>query len=104
MPRSCLGAKTPLPYLMYEKLTVSTGHAALYWILTIFNPSGRLILWRIRVAEFEFEAKYKKVKGNTHAEALSRLNVISKTMHHDGSDGIPVFAPELLNAELELNR
>ena len=107
--RECLAVvwalKTLRPYLMYEKFTVYTDHAALHWLLTITDPSGRLIRWRLRLAEYDFEVKYKKGKANTQADALSRLNTLSETIAHDDSDDIPAFLLEdELNVELKLNR
>jgi len=106
--RECLAVvwalKTLRPYLMYERFTVFTDHAALHWLLTIDDPSGRLIRWRLRLAEFDFEVKYKKGKINTQADALSRLVTTGETIPHDDNDDIPVFELDLVNAELELNR
>lgn len=62
------------------------------WLLTVNAPSGRLIWWRLRPAEFYFEVKYKKGKVNTQADVLSRLNtmrqmlmVIVTTFRHSSS-------------------
>ena len=79
-------------YLMYEKFTVFTDHSTLYWLLTIDDPSGRLIRWRLRLAEYDFDVKYKKGKINTEPDALSRLNTTAETITHDDSDDIPVFS------------
>lgn len=68
---------------MYKRFTVYTDDAALHWLLTIYNPSRRLIRWILRLAEFTFEVKYKKGKTNTQADALSRLNKAAKTISHD---------------------
>ena len=64
-------------------------------MLTIDDPSGRLIRWRLRLAEFDFEVKYKKGKANTQADALSRLHTSAETKPHDDNDDIPVFMNEL---------
>ena len=106
--RECLAVvwalKTLRPYLMYEKFVVYTDHAALHWLLTIDDPSGRLIRWRLRLAEYDFEVKYKKGKANTQADALSRLNTSAETILSDDNDDIPVFLLDLVNIELEENR
>ena len=62
--------KTLSPYLMYETFTVFTDHAAMHWLLTIDDAIGRLIRWRLHLAEYEFKVKYKKVKMNTEADSL----------------------------------
>ena len=99
--RECLAVvwalKTLRPYLMYEKFTVYTDHAALQWLLTIDDPSGRLIRWRLRLAEYDFEVKYKKGKVNTQADALSRLHSSAETIPHDDNDDIPTFMTDLAN-------
>ena len=84
--------KTLRPYLMYENFTVFTDHAALHWLLTIDDPNGRIIRWRLRLAEYDFEVKYKKGKINTQEDAFSRLNTATETIVHDESGDIPVFS------------
>ena len=84
--------KTIRTYLMYEKFTVFTDHATLHWLLIIDDPSGRLIRWRLRLAEYDFQVKYKKGKINTQADAVPRLNTAAETIVHDDSDDIPVFS------------
>jgi hypothetical protein len=34
---------------------------------------ARLVRWALRLAEYDFEIKYKKGEENTNADALSRL-------------------------------
>ncbi|CAN8070297.1 unnamed protein product [Agarophyton chilense] len=59
------------PYLMGVHFTVYTDHASLRWLLNTADPSGRLMRWRLRLAEFDFEVVYKKRVQNTQADALS---------------------------------
>ena len=65
---------------MYERFVVYTDHAALRWLLTIQEPSGRLIRWRLRLAQCDFEVLYKKGKINTQADALSSLKTLAETI------------------------
>ena len=92
--RECLAVVWALkilrPYLMYEKFTVYTDHAALRWLLTICEPSGRLMRWRLRLAEFDFNVQYKRGKLNQQADALSRLRTMAETIDDD-SEEIPTF-------------
>lgn len=92
------------PYLIYERFTIFTDHTALHWLLLIDDPSGRLIWWRLRLAEFEFDVKYKKGKVKTQADALSRLNKTGETIHDDENDDLPVFFIERVNVELECKK
>ena len=78
------------PYLIYEKFTVHTDHAALAWLFSIEDPSGRLMRWRIRLCEYNFQIKYKKGSQNAQADALSRLKTLAETIRHDDED-IPTF-------------
>ena len=51
--------------------------------MDIQNPSGLLMRWRLRLAEYEFEIKYKLGKLNTQFDALSRLYTESPAEHED---------------------
>ncbi len=98
--RECLGVvwalKTLRPYLMYEEFIVHTDHSSLQWLLTIQEPSGRLMRWRLVLAEFNFQIKYKLGRLNTQADALSRLQTRAETIRHD--DDIPAFLmPDFTN-------
>lgn len=83
------------PYLIYEHFTVQTDHAALGWLLSVTDPSGRLIRWRLRLAEFSFEILYKKGKTNAQADALSRLSSTGSTTVEAEEDDIPCFYCEV---------
>lgn len=89
---------------MYERFTVLTDHATLHLLVTINDPSSRLIRWLLRLAEFDFQGKYTKGKINTQSDALSRLNLAYETIPHDNKDKIPVFELDVLNIGVELNK
>jgi hypothetical protein len=61
------------PYLLDAEFDAHTDHYALKWLMTISDPSGRLMGWRLRLSEFRFVVKYKKGKHNAIADMLSRL-------------------------------
>lgn len=67
-------------YLAYERFKNFKDHAALNWLLKIADPSGRLKNWRLYIAEFDFEVKYKTGKENEQAEDLSRLATTGGTV------------------------
>ena len=93
--------------MAFERFTVYTDHAALRWLLTIAEPSGRLARWRLRLSEFEFEIKYKKGTKNTQADALSRLPTDSETVFDPDADVVPVYlaeATENLPSELDTEK
>ena len=82
--------KTLRPYILYEKFVLHTDQESLSWLMNIEDPSGRLLRWRLRLAEFDFEVKYKLGKLNTQADAMSRLLTDSEAAHEDMED-IPCF-------------
>lgn len=81
-----------------------TDHAALHWLLTIDDTSGRLIRCRLRLAEFDFENKYKKGKINTLVDTLSGLKTAGENIPQYYNDNIPVFHLGLITFELEFNK
>lgn len=92
--RECLAVVFALqnlrPYLQGEKFIVHSDHASLRWLMGISEPSGRLMRWRLRLSEFDFQVVYKKGKLNTQADALSRLTTLGSTVVAPDED-IPCF-------------
>lgn len=56
--------------------------------------------WRLRLAEFDIEMKYKKGKMNTQKDARSHLKTLGRTSKHNESKIIGVFEQELVDGEL----
>ena len=69
---------------------VHSDKASLRWLLTIAEPSGRLMRWRLRLSEFDFQILYKKGKLNAQEDALSRLTTLGETTS-DHDEDIPCF-------------
>ena len=92
------GVTTLRPYLQGVRFTVHTDHSALRWLLEISDPSGRLMRWKLRLGEFDFQVKYKKGKLNTQADALSRLPTTGVTTV-DFDEEIPCFLSETLERD-----
>ena len=61
------------PYIEGQKFVVRTDHDALRWLLTLSHPSGRLMRWRLRLSEFDFEIQYRQGRVHQVPDALSRL-------------------------------
>lgn len=59
--------------------------------MNIFEPSGRLMRWRLRLAEFGFDVVYKKGALNTQSDALSRLSTTGDTQASLDEEEIPCF-------------
>lgn len=55
------------------QFTVYSDQATLRWLPKIFEPNGRLVRWRMRLFEFDFNVQYKKKLLHTQADAISRL-------------------------------
>jgi hypothetical protein len=60
-------------FLYGNKFTVYTDHQPLAWLLNKKNPRPRLERWMMRLAQYQFEIKYRKGDENIVADALSRL-------------------------------
>ena len=60
------------PYLYGSKFIIFTDHQSLKWLLKA-TTHARLVRWALRLAEYDFEIKYKKGEENANADALSRL-------------------------------
>jgi len=92
--KECLGVVWAVLHLRHyvdgAHLTVRTDHECLSWIYRLATASGRLLRWRLRLAEFDFDVKYKKGANHHLPDALSRLPSDGKD---DGEldDEIPCF-------------
>jgi len=69
------GCKHFRPYLYGRKFTVVTDHRPLVWIFNVKDPSSRLLKWRLKLEEYEYNIVYKRGSSNTNADALSRIHV-----------------------------
>jgi hypothetical protein len=79
-------------YLLGRKFTIVTDHRPLTWIFSVKDPSSRLLRWRLRLEEFDYEVKYKKGSSNTNADALSRIYLTEDCA--DGRDSKPELTKE----------
>lgn len=77
-------------YLMGVRFTVYTANFSLRLFMSISDPSGRLMRWRICLAEYEFQVIYKKDVQNTQADDLSRLPCSAEALQTEDKD-IPFF-------------
>lgn len=78
-----------------------TDCAALPWLFGIDDPSERLIRWRLRLSQFNFEVEYNKVSFNAQEAALPRLHTSMDSTPHKNSDDITVYFPNLVNVDLK---
>lgn len=61
------------PYLFGRKFIIETDHRPLTWLFSIKEPNSKLVRWRLKLSEFDYQIKYKKGKKNSNADALSRI-------------------------------
>ncbi|KAE9023029.1 hypothetical protein PR001_g13014 [Phytophthora rubi] len=63
------------PYLYGRKFELVTDHAALKWLMTSKDLTGRLHRWSLQLQEYNFEVVYRPGASNVVADALSRAPV-----------------------------
>ncbi|KAL4127046.1 hypothetical protein QTP88_011244 [Uroleucon formosanum] len=71
------GVKQFRPYVYGQKFTIITDHKPLTWLFSVKDPGSRLLRWRIKLDEFDYEIQYKSGKTNLNADALSRIKEIN---------------------------
>jgi len=71
------------PYVYGTKFLMETDHKSLVWLFSVNDPGSRLIRWRLKLEEYDYEITHDAGKGNTNADALSRNPITndSKTLH-----------------------
>ena len=60
------------PYLYGRKFILFTDHQPLIWLHRVKDPTSRLVRWRLKLSEYEYEIRYQPGKSNKLADALSR--------------------------------
>lgn len=95
------------PYIYGKHFKIKTDHRPLTWLFSVKNPGSRLIRWRLRLEEYQYEIIYKKGVDNVVADELSRNIVFPvEVENNDESErGIQEnFGNDLLNTEEDLER
>jgi hypothetical protein len=54
------GIKHFRPYLYGRKFKIASDHKPLTWIMNVIDPGSRLLRWRIKLEEYDYEIVYKK--------------------------------------------
>ena len=70
-------------YLLAKKFKIQTDHRAFVWLDNVKDPSSRLLRWRLRMEEYEYEIMYVKGKENKVADCLSRIFPITRDTLHE---------------------
>ena len=99
------------PYLYGRKFTLVTDHRPLVWLHNIKDPGSKLLRWRLRLAEYDYDVIYKKGTINTNADALSRNPFMEiEPDFYDTQDPLPTeeldpFEPDTQNVhEVSISR
>ncbi|KAM0727554.1 Retrovirus-related Pol polyprotein from transposon 17.6 [Formica fusca] len=59
------------PYV-YGRFKIVTDHKPLIWLFNVNDPGSRLIRWRLKLEEYDYEIIHKAGRANANADALSR--------------------------------
>ena len=60
------------PYVYGTKFKIITDHKPLIWLFSVNDPGSRLIRWRLKLEEYDYEIIHKAGRANANADALSR--------------------------------
>lgn len=66
--------------ILGQKFVIKTDHQPLVWAFNLKDPSSRLMRWRLKLAEHDCLIEYTYIKGkdNTVADAMSRIQVVTR--------------------------
>ncbi len=65
--------KTFRVYLLGSRFKILSDHKPLKWLFSVKEPSSRLVRWRLKLQEFEYDIEHIPGRKNSVADALSRL-------------------------------
>lgn len=65
------------PYLYGRKFLILTDARSLCWLFKCRDASSRLVRWRLKLEEFDYEIQYKPGRVNSNVDALSRNPVLT---------------------------
>ena len=66
------------PYLYGRKFTILSDHKPLQWLFNINDPGSRLLRWRLKLAEYDYQITHISGTQNTVADTLSRIHVLQR--------------------------
>lgn len=46
-------------YIFERKFTIYTDHRPLQWLFNLKDPSSKLVRWKLKLSEYDYEIKYK---------------------------------------------
>lgn len=57
------------------KLKIITDHRPFTWLMSLKEPNCKLIKWRLKPVEYDYEIIYKKGKLSSNADTLSTIRI-----------------------------
>ena len=88
------------PYVYGRKFIIETDHKPLTWLWSLKTPNSRLIRWRIKLEEYDYEVKYKKGCENNVADALSRIEIHNHEDEDVDEDDLLSLLPQVSDDNL----
>ena len=80
--RECLDViwvlQTLRPYVEGTHVLIRTDHAALRWLVTLKDPTGRLARWCYKLSTADYEIIYRPGRVHQVPDALSRLLTVQR--------------------------
>lgn len=61
------------PYLFGRKFILYTDHKPLTYAINLKDPHSKLVRWKLRLEEFDYEIRHRPGKQNVVADGLSRI-------------------------------
>jgi len=89
------------PYLYGHKFCLVTNHQPLTWLYKVKDPTSRLMRWRLKLDEYNYEIIYKPGSANHNADALSRNPQILAITDSPSSRSVEII--ELVSLEEDSN-
>jgi len=65
------------PYLYGRSFTILSDHKPLQWLFNVNDPGSRLLRWRLKLEEYQYNIKHIPGTQNPVADAMSRINILT---------------------------
>ena len=77
-----MGCNIFKPYLFERKFVIKTDHQPLPWLVSIKEPNSKLVRWKLKLEEYDYEIVYKRGITNGNEDALSRIEPQINLIHY----------------------
>ncbi|KMQ87923.1 reverse transcriptase r [Lasius niger] len=74
------------PYLYGRKFYLVTDHKPLVWLHSVKDPTSRLVRWRLKLAEYEYEVVYKAADNRIESDVEPPQTPSDKTSETEDDD------------------